>query len=673
MKNEDVAWLDYETEAIRDRPRYPPKPVGFSLKLPNEDLNYYAFGHPTKNNCTFEEAKRILENVWKSNLRIGCFHAKFDLCVANAHFGLAVPEWFRIEDPLYLMFLNDPHSDSLSLKPAAAKLLRMPPDEQEAVRDWLLAHQEQLRSEGFLPADVKLSTGLSAKDSPSGEPQYWAAWICLAPGDLVGAYADGDVIRTEKLFEKLMPSIIERGMGDAYARERKLIPILLEMEKQGIRVDLDRLWNDVQSYEDVLAKIDRWLRERIGVDADFNLGAGQQLVRAMAEKGLLDLQLLGTTLKSKPEKPTYKSDKESLKAAVSDAQLSGVLQYQSQLETCMNTFMKSWLNTAMQSDGLIFTQWNQVRTDEFGARTGRFSSSPNFQNIPQEFKPIFQEDIAELTHEDRLTTQQYSDRNKLLVSLPHIPFDLPKLPLVRSYIIPFRDGDILIDRDFSSQEPRIFGHFEDGPLLKAYQENPWLDLHDHATEIINGMLNTQFKRKQIKQIVLGLLYGMGIKLLAIKAGVSEVEARTLKQAVLRIFPGLQAINDDMKRRAQGGFPLRTWGGREYLCEAPKIINGRQVTFEYKLINVLIQGSAADVTKDALIDYWGRKDPRTKLLLTVHDELLASTLPKIMVSEMEVLRVAMEGIDLDVAMKSEGTTSLTNWAEMVAFDHRGVRV
>lgn len=664
--------LDFETEGIRKRPAYPPKPVGVSIKWPGGKTHYYAWGHPTKNNCTFADAKKALELVWKSKLNVCGQNLKFDLDVAEVFFGLPMLPWQRIEDTMFLLFLNDPHADDLSLKPSSERLLKMPPEEQDAVCEWLVANQEDLRATGLLPEDVKISRSKSAKPSKSGEPQYFAAWICLAPGDLVGKYCDGDVIRTEKLWRLLMPSIIKRGMLRAYERERKLVPILLHIERQGIRVDTKKLADDVAMYEATIEDIDLWVHHKLK-DTTVNLNSGPQLVAALAKVGLIDLDILGTTPKSKEEKPTYKSDKDSLNAAMTDMQLAGMIQYRSQLGTCLKTFMKPWLKTALASGGLIFTTWNQIRNDEMGARTGRFSSSPNFQNIPQEFKPIFWHDMMAI-----LASAKSDDLRSLPAAqklLPKCPFEnLPKLPMVRSYVIPMWPDHILIDRDFSQQEPRIFAHFEDGPLKDAYNEDPWLDLHDHAQELINDLLNANYKRKPVKQINLGLLYGMGIKLLAFKAEVEEDIARTLKKAVLTIFPGLDKLNKTMKERAALTKPIYTWGGREYYCEPAQYIDGRTKTFDYKMINVLIQGSAADCTKDALIKLWDMMAGHDGwyLLLTVHDEILMSVPSHEFEEAMEVLRLAMESPAFDVPMLSEGTVGMT-WAEMQDYDKRGVLV
>ena len=76
--------IDFETEAIKPRPDYPPKPVGFSIMGPNQRKSrYYAFGHPTENNCTFEEAREVLRDVYRSGKPLLFHNAKFDLDVAQ--------------------------------------------------------------------------------------------------------------------------------------------------------------------------------------------------------------------------------------------------------------------------------------------------------------------------------------------------------------------------------------------------------------------------------------------------------------------------------------------------------------------------------------------------------------------------------------------------------------
>jgi DNA polymerase I-like protein with 3'-5' exonuclease and polymerase domains len=191
--------------------------------------------------------------------------------------------------------------------------------------------------------------------------------------------------------------------------------------------------------------------------------------------------------------------------------------------------------------------------------------------------------------------------------------------------------------------------------------------------MINKMLNKDYGRKPIKNTGFGLIYGMGIGKLAAKSEISVEAAKEVKEAYLAIFPGLRDMYKDMKHRSKTNVPIRTWGGREYYCEPPKLIDGRLQTFDYKMINTLVQGSAADCTKESLIMYYRTKPRHHRLLLQVHDQLTASIPRNEIETGMEILRGAMEGVEFDVAMLSEGSISYQNWATLKDYDAHGVRV
>ncbi|WP_207838907.1 DNA polymerase, partial [Pseudomonas sp. 43(2021)] len=141
-------------------------------------------------------------------------------------------------------------------------------------------------------------------------------------------------------------------------------------------------------YNEWRVKIDAWIIKTLKASPDINLDSGEQLVNAMVKAGKADPDLL-------PRTPTgkFQTNKEALLQGVTDKVLLAVLKYRTQLNTCLNTFMQPWLATAEASGGLIFTTWNQTKTpsgdSNVGTRTGRLSSTPNFQNIPKEFQPIF--------------------------------------------------------------------------------------------------------------------------------------------------------------------------------------------------------------------------------------------------------------------------------------------
>ena len=210
---------------------------------------------------------------------------------------------------------------------------------------------------------------------------------------------------------------------------------------------------------------------------------------------------------------------------------------------------------------------------------------------------------------------------------------------------------------------RILAHFEDGRLLQAYQDDPRLDTHNFAVQLFKEKYGVEVSRTRTKTIGFSLLYGMGVGELAQRLQLDIATTKQLKSGYLEIFAGLSKLQSSLKERANLKQPFRTWDGREYFCEAPKFLKkrGRVVTFEYKMLNYLIQGSAADVTKQGLINYLATQRDG-KFLITVHDEIDISVPRKALRSEMKILREAMGDIRMDCAMLSDGEVG-ANWAEL----------
>lgn len=633
--------VDFETHGIDARPHYPPVPVGVSIKKWGKKSRYYAWGHIENNNCTWAEAQAALIDAYDCKDGVLFQNGKFDVDVAEVHMDVPIPAWDKIHDTQFLLFLDDPHQIELGLKPSAERLLGIAPEEQDEVAEWLIANQP-------IPG-VKISKSKQSE-------HYFGRYIAYAPAEIVGKYANGDVDRTEAIFKLLWPKIAEQQMLAAYDRERRIMPILLDMERTGVAFDVERATADLHAYEKWSVKIDEWIIKKIKAPADVNLDSGDQVMDAMLKSGIADEYACLKT-------PTGKisTSKDSLMAGVSDKQLLGIMRYRAGLKTCLNTFLRPWVIEATRSGGTVSTNWNQVKSpagdSSVGTRTGRLSAS-RFMNMPKEFNPIFK-------HED--------PGNK---KLPACPIKgLPSLPMMRGYITPFK-GEVLVDRDYSQQEPRILAHFDGGSLMETYVENPWIDFHDYAKLELEhyGLF---YDRKPVKNTNLGLIYGMGAPKLAVKNDMSVEESDLLKKAILKLYPGLAEMYKDMKRRAKAHEPVRTWGGRVYYCEAPKIVQGRLRHFDYKLVNVLIQGSAADCTKEAIIrfDDEKRKLGKThwKLILTVHDQLTASVPKKDRDAAMELLRQCMESVEFDVPMLSEGAISETNWNDLIDYDKKGVRL
>jgi DNA polymerase I-like protein with 3'-5' exonuclease and polymerase domains len=615
--------IDFETRPIEPRPHYPPQPVGFSIKYPGKKSKYYGWGHPVKNNCTQEQAAEVLRDAWTSGQHLLFHNGKFDIDVAQEHMGLmGVPlDPLKCHDTQFLLFLLDPHSFNLGLKPSAEKFLDMPPTEQHALRDWLLEHQKRLKSEGLLPTNVRITEG------------NFGAWICLGPGDLVGKYADGDVVRTEKLFDKLYPEAVARDMLPAYQREQKLVPILLQNERQGMKCDVKGLEAALTAGESATVAAEAWLRKTLKAP-DLNFESDAQLAEVLDREGVITEWTLTPTGKKSMNKKVLKPEHYHNKKVFQ------VLGYRSKLATCLQTYIRPWLDTARQTNGILHAGWNQTRNDrDAGTRTGRLSSSPNFMAVAKSF-------------EDKGDGWSHPD---FLKSLPH-------LPLMRQFLLPDSPKHWWGRRDYNQQELRILAHFEDDKLLQAYLQNPKLDVHTFVQQAIKTLMGLDLPRTPIKTLNFGLLYGQGVGSMAEKLGKSVEEIRTLRNAQLSALPGLKVLDAAVKQRGRAGQCITTWGGRQYFAEEPRVIDGQLRTFEYKLLNYLIQGSAADCTKEALIRYHEMGYGDARFVVTVHDEINISAPKGAFKKEMLRLREAMMSVEFDVPMFSDGEFG-ANWGDM----------
>lgn len=638
----EVDVIDFETDPIQERPEYPPKPVGVSITEWGKKPRYLAWGHYTgKNNCSLADAKRILLPIWRNGRRKLFHHGKFDVDVAVTHMGMPMLPWDLIDDTMFLLFLHDPHAPDFQLKPASERILGLAPDERDEVVDWLWEHRSQLISE-FGVDRFKNSKG----ETLVGSQKRIGALVAYAPGDIAGRYANGDGTRTMGLFKHTWPKIQTRGMGEAYDRERELMPILLDNERVGVRVDLRSLRQDAKLYLAAVEQADVWLRKRLKAPS-LNLDADAEVAEALAKARIIkdeDWALTATGKRSV-------SKKNLLPSMYTDPRVASVFGYRNRLNTCLKMFMLPWTRQASsRPDSHVSTNWNQIRGNRgeggglSGTRTGRPSTSnPNFLNI----------------------SKTWYDKDDGYEHPSHIG-SLPELPLVRKYILP-DVGGVFCHRDYNGQELRLLGHFEDAALMRAYQENPRMDVHDHVRQLIEDIANLRYHRTQVKITNFRRIYGGGAPATAGALHVSIDVAKELLAAHSRALPGVKDLSKQITALSKSGEPIVTWGGRQYYVEPPRYDKryGRDMTYEYKLLNYLIQGSAADVTKEAIIRYHNHPKKQGRFLVTVYDEINVSAGKAVYKPEMAVLKEAMESIECDVPMLTDGKTGL-NWANLKGY-------
>jgi DNA polymerase I-like protein with 3'-5' exonuclease and polymerase domains len=218
---------------------------------------------------------------------------------------------------------------------------------------------------------------------------------------------------------------------------------------------------------------------------------------------------------------------------------------------------------------------------------------------------------------------------------------------------------------------RIAAHFAEGRAADIYRSDPRADFHQVVAEIIERDAGLKLNRKEVKITGFSLIYGSGIKSLAELLGVDNITASKIRYHYFQALPGFKELMDDVSARGRKGLPVKTWGGRLLYAEKAKLVNGQQWTFEYKLLNYLIQGSAADQTKEA-INTAGYRTRHRRFLCTVHDENVYSVDPEHIHDEVEEIKASMESQPgWDVPFKAEVKVG-ANWAHLAAYSGRGLQ-
>lgn len=619
--------FDFETKAIEGNPIYnPPEPVGVSIKFDDEGSRYYAWGHPTNNNCTKAEGYEALRQALRRDKEWLAHNAPFEAAIVRKYWKITKGNPENFHDTQYLLFLTDPYAATLSLKPSAERVLGIAPDEQDELRDWIL------------------------RNVPQATTKNWGAYICEAPGDLVGKYAGnsadtnvpGDTDRTYLLFQKLHPEVVESGMEAAYKREQRLMPILSESSQRGVRVDMETLEDHINVYAQAQKISDEYIFKRLG---EFDLAKDAQLAEALDRAGLVTEWVLTPTGKRSVSR-------KNLVGRVSDPELLVHLGYRGVLETCIGTFAKPWLAQALREQGRVHPQWNQVRGDRgvdgdiTGTRTGRMScKEPNLQNPPNNFEELV---VPELVK--RFLVEQRRSRRVDIAAIPDVMH-------MRQYLLP-EEGHVWAKRDFSAQEMRIMAHFAEGRLFEAFRNDPTTDPHVAVQKIILDNTGINLSRKYTKITGFGIMYGRGVENLGVALGVDRVQAQATRDAYYAALPEVRDLANSTRACGRQNRPIVTWGGRLYYREP-----NPERDLSYKLLNYLIQGSAADQTKQSMIDWHAGKGRDDMLIAAVHDEINISVPEDNVRKSMAWLQEAMDAPRFDVPFASEGYIG-RNWADIV---------
>ncbi len=426
------------------------------------------------------------------------------------------------------------------------------------------------------------------------------------PAKHVGKYAEYDASCCLEIIDLQLKQLEHHKLLPIWQLECDLIPILLKMKLQGVRVDLSK----AQELRDTWVKREKVLQHELDVltGMRLNVWSANDLGKYTREK------LNGEIFPQYTESTMHKPEKERTMSFTADwVKQQGhpffkKVQEIRSLSKMRRDFVESMI-LENQLNGRIHTQFHQLKKDEQGTRSGRFSSTnPNLQQVPS--------------------------RDKVLA------------PMIRGLFIP-EDGCQWAKLDYSQQEPRVLLHYAcvtglDGAadIKEKYLSDPKTDWY----KIIQD--GASLSRKDSKDATLGRFYGMGIKTFCSRYQKTEEEGYRILNAFDRLFPFVRELSDRCMNKAQAsgfiktilgrhrhfnkwaagrgtrpdGTPYNTHKTYDTMEDAKLDQPGANLVraFVHKALNSLIQGSSGDMMKKAMVDIY--KETGKTAHLTVHDEL-----------------------------------------------------
>ena len=443
------------------------------------------------------------------------------------------------------------------------------------------------------------------------------------PALYVGAYAEKDAEITLALWHELKKEIQLQDIGSIFQLELDLFPCLVDMRFLGVRVNQEQALNEKKTLLEQEKKLLTDVKKKTGIEV--------QIWAARSIAQVFDKLKLKYDRTIKTQAPSFTKNflmhhPHPLVKKIAQAR---------EINKAHTTFIDTILKHTHK--GRIFAEINQLRGDNGGTVTGRFSySNPNLQQVPA--------------------------RNK----------DLG--PRIRSLFLP-EEGHRWGCFDYNQQEPRLVVHY--AGLQNLYGVDTVLDAYKAGNADFHHIVAdmAQIPRFQAKTINLGLFYGMGKNKLQAELGVSKDKAEELFKQYHDKVPFVKQLMDSVMRRAQDSGKIRTLLGR--LCRfhlwEPHQFGihkalphedalrehgpGIRRAYTYKALNKLIQGSAADMTKKAMINLY--KEGITPHI-QVHDELDISV--KDDKQAKRIVDIMESAVDLEVPNKVDYESG-KNWGDI----------
>lgn len=415
------------------------------------------------------------------------------------------------------------------------------------------------------------------------------------PVEKVAEYATEDADYALRIAEQVAVQLRHEGLWDLYWNlERPLIPVLAEMEFRGIRVDAEELRRQSQAIAEQLKLLVAQIHDLAG--HEFNIDSPVQLRKVLFEE--LHLPVFKKT-KTGPS-----TDQDVLEELAALHPLPAKIIEHRQLSKLKGTYLDALPELIHPHTGRIHCSFNQVV-----AATGRLSASePNLQNIP---------------------------------------IRTPAGRQIRKAFVPGEAGWKLMSADYSQIELRLLAHFSQDPILcEAFAQG--IDIHTAVASQVFGVAReavTDEQRRLAKAVNFGVIYGQSPYGLATTLGISQTDAARFIDEYFARYTGVTRFLEQLlAETAQTGYARTILGRRRKIDGIRPERNLNRNMAERTAINTVIQGSAADLIKQAMVRIFARLQQQRQpayLLLQIHDELVFEAPAAAVDSLVEIVRHEME--------------------------------
>ncbi len=394
--------------------------------------------------------------------------------------------------------------------------------------------------------------------------------------DKATAYAAEDADVTLRLWHVLRPKLRGNHALALYEQvERRLIPVLLEMERAGVRVDADELRRMSLDFEQRMGVMEKDCHRLAG--HEFNVGSPKQLGEVLFDE-------MGLQGGKRMKTGAWGTDSNVLQTLADQGHdlPARILEWR-QLQKLKSTYADALVEDINPETGRVHTSYAMAI-----AQTGRLSSTdPNLQNIP-------------------IRTEEGSRIRKAFIAEP---------------------GNVLVSADYSQIELRLLAHVADIPALKeSFARGE--DIHARtASEVFGVPMEGMdpMTRRRAKAINFGIIYGISGFGLARQLGITPGEAQGYIKRYFERYPGIRAYMDYAKAVAKDkGYVTTPFGRRCWISGIADKMQMRRAYAERQAINAPLQGGAADIIKRAMVRLpavLARECPTARMLLQVHDELV----------------------------------------------------